>query len=240
MVADHHGQRTDLRELRRRFPLSLKGASLNRLIGIAHQLGFQTRALRLELDELSQLRLPCILHWDLNHFVVLAKAGKSGVTILDPAFGERKLGKAEVSQHFTGVALELTPGTEFEKQAAPPAIKISQLTGPVRGLWRSLAQILLLSVALQVFVLLAPFFMQWVVDQALVSADRDLLAVLGLGFGLACCAAGRWCSCPPGSACSGWAMCSRMRSGCRWTSLKSATSATWSRAWGRCRRSSAR
>lgn len=185
MVADHHGQRIGLAELRRRFPLSLKGASLNRLIGIAHQLGFQTRALRLELDELSQLRLPCILHWDLNHFVVLARVGTSRVTILDPSVGERRLSFAEVSKHFTGVALELTPGSEFKKQDAPPAVRISQLTGLVSGLWRSLTQILLLSVALQVFVLLAPFFMQWVVDQALVSADRDLLTVLGLGFGLA-------------------------------------------------------
>ncbi len=83
------------------------------------------------------------------------------------------------------MALELTPGADFKPQPAPPAVKLSQLTGPVRGLWRSLGMILLLSVALQVFVLLAPFFMQWVVDQAPVSADRDLLTVLGLGFGLA-------------------------------------------------------
>jgi len=185
MVADHHGHRTDLTEFRRRFSVSLKGASLNRLIGIAQQLGFQTRALRLEIEHLGQLQTPCILHWDLDHFVVLARVGRKAVTVLDPAFGERKLSRQEVSKHFTGVALELTPGAEFKQQVAPPAVKISQLTGPVRGLWRALAQILLLSVALQVFVLLAPFFMQWVVDQALVSADRELLTVLGLGFGLA-------------------------------------------------------
>jgi len=170
MVADYHGHRTDLPTLRQRFQLSLKGAPLNRLIGIATTLGFQTRALRLELSDMAQLTTPCILHWDLNHFVVLAKAGKTGITVLDPAFGERKLSYAEASEHFTGVALELTPGVEFKQQPAPPAVKISQLTGPVRGLWRSLGLILLLSIALQVFVLLAPFFMQWVVDQALVSA----------------------------------------------------------------------
>lgn len=67
----------------------------------------------------------------------------------------------------------------------PPSVSIHQLTGRISGLWRALALILLLSVALQAFVLLAPFFMQWVVDQVLVSADRELLTVLGLGFGLA-------------------------------------------------------
>ena len=185
MVLRANGHETSLLELRRRFYVSLKGAKLSRLIDIAQQLGFSTRPLRLDMEDLGMLKLPCILHWDLNHFVVLAKVGKSKITILDPAVGERKLSLAEVSDHFTGVALELTPTAEFKPQNAAPAVTARQLTGPVRGLWRALAQILLLSVALQVFVVLAPFYMQWVVDQVLVSADRDLLTVLGIGFGLA-------------------------------------------------------
>ncbi|WP_274381672.1 peptidase domain-containing ABC transporter [Pseudoxanthomonas koreensis] len=185
MVAAAHGASIALPEMRRRFPLSLKGARLDQLIGTAQRLGFGTRALRLEMEDLGKLRLPCILHWDFNHFVVLARVGKGRATILDPAVGERRLPLAEVSGHFTGVALELAPSAEFKPQKAAPGLSVRQLTGPVRGLWRALAQILLLSVALQVFVVLAPFFMQWVVDQVLVSADRDLLTVLGLGFGLA-------------------------------------------------------
>lgn len=116
MVAEAHELRIGLPELRQRFPLSLKGAKLSHLIHIARQLGFATRPLRLEMEDLGKLKLPCILHWDLNHFVVLAKVGRSKVTILDPAVGERKLSFAEVSAHFTGVALELTPGLEFKPQ----------------------------------------------------------------------------------------------------------------------------
>lgn len=185
MVANANGIRVGLPELCRRFPLSLKGAKLSHLIHIAQQLGFQARPLRLELEDLRELKTPCILHWDLNHFVVLTKASKSSVSVLDPAVGERKLSYAEVSQHFTGVALELVPTAEFRPQKAAPAVTARQLTGPVIGLWRALTQILLLSIALQLFVVLAPFYTQWVVDQVLVSADRDLLVVLGLGFGLA-------------------------------------------------------
>lgn len=185
MVAAASQLHISLPEMRRRFPVSLKGAKLNHLIQIAQQLGFATRPLRLDMEDLGGLKLPCILHWDLSHFVVLTKVGKSKFTILDPAVGERKLGVGEVSKHFTGVALELTPTVEFKPQKAAPSVSVRQLTGLVRGLWRALAQILVLSIALQVFVVLAPFFMQWVVDQVLVSADRDLLAVLGLGFGLA-------------------------------------------------------
>jgi ATP-binding cassette subfamily B protein RaxB len=185
MVASAHGQANGLADLRNRFPLSLKGASLAQLIRIAQRLGFATRPLRLELEDMGKLQLPCILHWNLDHFVVLTKAGKSGITVLDPALGERKLGLAEVSRCFTGVALELSPTAEFKPRKAAPSVTARQLTGRVRGLWGALAQILALSIALQLFVVLAPFFMQWVVDQVLVSADRDLLVVLGLGFGLA-------------------------------------------------------
>ena len=184
MVADHHGCGTTLHESRRRFAPSLKGMNLAGLIRIAGNLGMLARPLRLDLEELPQLQLPCILHWDLNHFVVLTRVRSSRITIVDPAFGERQIDLAEASRHFTGVALELAPGPEFQRKPDPPSVGVRQLTGSIKGLRRSLALILLLSLALQVFVLLAPFYMQWVVDQALVSADRDLLVVLGLGFGL--------------------------------------------------------
>jgi len=184
MVASHHHSPVGLRDLRARFPLSLKGAPLKRLIAIAGELGFTCRALRLELEDLSKLACPAILHWDLNHYVVFAGIKGGKVILHDPALGRRVLPLAEVSTHFTGIALELTPAPDFKRQVAAPSISIRQLTGRTSGLWRALALILLLSVALQAFVLLAPFFMQWVVDQVLVSADRELLTVLGLGFGL--------------------------------------------------------
>lgn len=185
MVADYYGYKNTLQDLRRRFSLSLKGANLKSVMGMAQALGFQTRALRLDMDDITQLKTPCILHWDLNHYVALAKATKTHITIHDPASGIKKLSYEEASKHFTGVALELTPGVEFKKQKKPASVSISQLTGSIKGLWPSLVQILLLSIALQIFVLLGPFFMQWVVDQALVSADRDLLTALALGFGIA-------------------------------------------------------
>lgn len=92
---------------------------------------------------------------------------------------------ADASRHFTGVALELRPTSEFTEQAERSPVTLKQLTGPLRGLKRALTQILLLSLALQVFLLVAPFFMQWVVDQVLVTSDQDLLKVLAVGFGFA-------------------------------------------------------
>lgn len=184
MVCSHHGWRVDLRELRQTSQLSLKGTALPHVMQAASRLGLQSRPLRLELEQLARLQVPCILHWDLSHFVVLTRAGRNRITVLDPAFGKRKLRYGEASEHFTGVALELTPTADFEPRRSAPAISLRQLTGSVTGLWRALALILSLSLALQVFVVIGPFFMQWIVDQVLVSADRDLLTVLAAGFTL--------------------------------------------------------
>jgi ATP-binding cassette subfamily B protein RaxB len=150
----------------------------------ATALGFGCRPLRLDLDELGQLQRPSILHWDLNHFVVLQRVGRRHFVILDPAVGERRLSLAEVSRHFTGVALELTPNADFEPEDARPKLKLSQLTGRVQGLPRALALIFAVALVLELFAVAAPLFNQMVIDDVITSHDVDLLAVLVLGFGL--------------------------------------------------------
>ena len=184
MVATHHGHACDLASLRRRFSLSLKGATMADLVRMAGQLQLQPRALRAEMEHLPQLELPCILHWDLNHFVVLKQVRRGRAVIHDPARGVRSLSLGELSRHFTGIALELTPQAGFKPQTERQSVTLRQLLGRVTGLKRSLLQIFTLALGLEAFVLLSPFFMQWVVDGVLVGADRDLLVTLGLGFGL--------------------------------------------------------
>lgn len=181
MVASYHGHDVDLTSLRRRFSTSLKGVTLARVMTMAGQLGLTCRPLKLGMEEVAHLKTPCLLHWDLNHFVVLRRAGRR-IVIHDPARGIRTLSRSEVSEHFTGVALELTPGADFSPVRERQAVSLRALTGTVRGLLPALAQILGLAVALEVFALAAPFYMQWVLDQVLVSADHDLLTLLGLGF----------------------------------------------------------
>ena len=184
MVAGYHGRRTDLAQLRRQFSISQHGATLGQLIGIAGALGLASRPLRLDLEDLDQLRTPCILHWNLNHFVVLKKVTRRGLLIHDPASGLRRVSLDETSRCFTGVALELWPSAEFRPSAPPPAIRFRDLIGRVDGLLGAGAQVLALAVALEIFALVSPFYLQWVIDHVLVSADRDLLTTLALGFGL--------------------------------------------------------
>jgi ATP-binding cassette subfamily B protein RaxB len=183
MIANYHGHRIDLRSMRRRFPVSsIKGSTLANLINMGHRLGFNPRPLRVELEYLSQLQVPCILHWDLSHFVILKQVTGRRIVLHDPARGLVRLSHEEVSNHFTGVVLELDPANDFEPILERRSVSIRSVTGRIVGIKRSLLRILLLSLALEVFVLVSPFFLQGVIDQVLVSGNQQLLAVLCLGF----------------------------------------------------------
>ena len=183
MVANFHGHRFDLAVMRRRFPVSsVKGTTLANLISLSHRLGFNPRPLRVEPEYLAQLQLPCILHWDMNHFVVLKKVTARRVVLHDPARGLVQVSRGEVSKHFTGVVLELDPAHDFQPIVDTRPVSIGAVTGRIVGIKRSLLKILLLSLTLEVFVLVSPFFLQGVIDQVLVSGNRQLLTVLCLGF----------------------------------------------------------
>ncbi len=184
MIAAFHGHRVGLAALRRRFPLSLKGTTLAGLVDIARRLDLAGRALRLELEDLGSLQRPCVLHWRLDHFVVLKRVGARSIVVHDPACGERRLSLQEADEAFTGVALELWPTPDFVPRRERRSVRLRDLVGRVTGLLPALAQALLLGCALEVFAVVSPLFLQWTVDHAIASADRNLLETLAIGFGL--------------------------------------------------------
>lgn len=187
MVAGYHGLHIDMPTLRRRFSMSLKGTTLKALMQIAEQIGFSARPLRGEIEHLSGLALPAVLHWDLQHFVVLTKVtrGLRGrrFHVHDPAQGARTIGEPELSRHFTGVALELLKSERFRPRRKRSQLRIGQLWSRMSGLWTALRQVLLLSVVLQLVALAMPFYLQLTIDTVFPSFDTDLLRMLAIGFG---------------------------------------------------------
>jgi len=182
MVACYHGHKIDLAGMQRRDLGVGRGARLTDLMHIAAQLQLSARPVKVALEDLQRLETPAILHWDFNHYVVLTKVGRSYVEVHDPALGQRRLDWAEVSRHYTGVALSLAPEAGFQAVEERQRISVRQLLGRVQGLTGAVTSVLLLALALEVFTLAAPLFMQLVVDSAVVSDDRDLLALLAIGF----------------------------------------------------------
>lgn len=182
MIASFHGYQIDLATLRANHTVSLKGATLAQLMKIATALGLQSRPVRLDMSDLERLPLPCILHWDLHHFVVLKQVRPSTLEIFDPARGRRILSLDMASRSFTGIALELAPGLKFERKRERRQLRLGVLLEQVRGFRGTVAKIFALAVAMEVFGLSIPFFSQWVIDDVLVSGDADLLVVLTVGL----------------------------------------------------------
>jgi ATP-binding cassette subfamily B protein RaxB len=162
MVAGHHGYETDLIALRQRYGMSLKGATLKQVMQVAENIGFNARPLRGEIEDLPHLSLPAILHWNLNHFVVLTKisGGLRGTRyhIHDPARGSLVLSREEISRHFTGVALDLLKSESFKPKIERRDLRIGQLWSSMQGFWQTMRQVLLLSLVMQLVVLATPFF----------------------------------------------------------------------------------
>ena len=188
MVASYHGHKLDMPAMRKRLSANLKGMSLQQLIELGDSLGLASRALQCPIDEVHKLAIPCVLHWDLNHFVVLTKVSRKGqaakFSINDPAIGKRTLNAEEFSKHFTGICLELTPTNKFEVKQEQSRMKFTQLWSSMSGLKAGLVKLIGLSLVLQLFALMTPYYMQWVVDEVLISFDKPLLTVLALGFAL--------------------------------------------------------
>lgn len=184
MIANHFGYKTDMNHMRQKFPQTLKGTTLKQLIDIAAAINLSARALKLEVSDLTKLTMPCVIHWDMNHFVVLKQVSSKAIKIIDPARGEVSLSIEEFNKHFTGIALELSPNKQFNKQdQRGPRLTLGEIIASCHGLKSPLTQLLILSVMLQFITLAFPYYLQLIVDQVLPSFDGQFLVVLALGFG---------------------------------------------------------
>ncbi len=175
MVAGYHGYATTTAQLRQRFPVSLMGLSLRQLIQIASRIGLAARAVRCDVDDLEAVTLPAMLHWDLQHFVVLKRVSRVGFEIHDPGRGARTLTRKEMSEHFTGIAVQLEPSAAFTQARAPARLTLSGLIGSFSGLRFTLAKLLVLSIVLELLSLAQPIVLRTVVDVGMTAGDRSFI-----------------------------------------------------------------
>lgn len=184
MISSYHGHCVDLATLRQRYSISSHGATLKQLMSIADRMHLSPRALKADVDSVEKLQMPCMLHWNLNHFVVLKELRRGKYVIHDPAFGERSLTRAEFERHFTGVAVEFTISSDFTPKKEKRQLKLRHFWDSIRGIKRSLAHVLLLALLLQLFAILSPFYLQLVLDDVILHNDQSLLLALAIGFSL--------------------------------------------------------
>jgi len=178
MIGSYYGKTIDLMSLRQKFNISSRGTSLDSLNNIAQQLNMQTRTFSLDISEINQLKLPCILHWNLNHFVLLTGLKNKSLVIHDPAYGRRYVKLSEASRLFTGIAMEMWPDTSFLPEKTVNRIELKSLFGNIRSLKSTLIKIFFYSCVIEVIGVLMPVGTQLVMDHVIPSSDRGLLLLI--------------------------------------------------------------
>ena len=182
MVAGYYGYETDLNTLRQRFALSLKGATLKNLISMANAIHLGSRPVRCDLEDLQKLRLPAVLHWGMNHFVVLSKVRRGKLFIFDPSGGSLWVDAANASKNYTGIAVEMAPSEGFTPQKGGGKLTISSLLVFSAEVKKALVQALLISVVVECFAIITPFYMQILIDQVVISDNYSLLKTVTIAF----------------------------------------------------------
>ncbi|MEM0653336.1 peptidase domain-containing ABC transporter [Klebsiella huaxiensis] len=182
MISGFYGLDIDLFNFRQRFGSPAQGVTLLSLSQTADRAGLKNRALSLDIDEINQLKLPCIIHWGMNHYVVLTKVRKSSFIVHDPALGKRVIGMQEMSNYFTGIALELWPDQNFQQEKAKSRLRLLDLMRNIVGLKSALVKLFAYSVVIEAIGLLLPIGTQMVTDHVIMAHDQSLLAVICIGL----------------------------------------------------------
>lgn len=182
MMSGYFGAKIDLTHTREKVGRPLSGMTLHDMMNGASRLGLASRAVRVGLDSLAELQLPCILHWDMNHYVVLKKVNSKKVVLHDPRCGIVHLNLDKFSEYFTGVAIECLPNESFEAANKIEVPTLRSVVGKTTGLWGALAQIFVMALALQTIGILSPAAMQWLIDSGLQSSDKSLLLTIIAGM----------------------------------------------------------
>ena len=181
MVLASWGCHVSLNECRTVCGISRDGVGAHDLVRAADLFGLKAQGFRVDLDGLDSIALPAILHWNFNHYVVLERVRSTDATIVDPAFGRRRVSLEEVSQCFTGIAISFTRTSAFTKRA-----KDGHDLKPYWPMWRrhipAMGTIVVASLAIQLLGLIAPLATQLLIDHILV--DRQMIWLWGLLFTL--------------------------------------------------------
>lgn len=184
MISQFFGHTLDLCGLRKINKPSTHGVTLRHINKLLIQLGFKTRALRVPLSELHLIKTPAILHWNMNHFVVLKQIKKNKIILHDPAIGVRTCSLDEFSQSFTGIVLEVEKADDFQQVRAQHKLCLYDIIKTVPRFNHLLGLLLLLSLSIELLTLLNPLFIQYVTDQVIASNSLSNLYTVASGFTL--------------------------------------------------------
>ncbi len=195
MIFKYYGMYNIQRVLGQIAQVDTQGTDLYTLSRIAANFGFKAEGYQMEYAYLTEITLPCIAHYEGNHFVVIYKATKTHVWVADPAYGKDKYTREAFEEKWNGIVLTIEP-TEVSFKNKDMMELVEAQREKHEGLYQKfykpvikprkklLWQIVLATLMLQLTGLAVPIFTQTIVDQVLVHENRQLLYSILLGMGV--------------------------------------------------------
>ena len=183
MVLAHHGAWIPLEQLRIACGVSRDGSKASNVVRAARTFGLDARGFRTEPATLRELPMPCIIHWNFNHFVVLEGIDGGDVYINDPAVGRRRTDMVELDLAFTGVVLAMEPTTAFQRSGSKPQ-GLRLLLRELRSSKTAVALLVVVSLALIVPAIVAAGFSKIFIDDILIKHTDSWLIPLLIGMAL--------------------------------------------------------
>ena len=164
MVLAYFRHHAPLSEVRQACGISRDGSTAKNIVVAARSYGLEPLAQRMEPADLADLEVPAILHWEMNHFVVLEQWTPKGAWIADPGLGRRFVSPETFDESFTGICIQFEPGDEFEER--PPArLSAGRYLALLRGAGGALGMVLFASLAIDVIATVVPLTTRAVIDQ---------------------------------------------------------------------------
>ena len=167
MILGYYGRFIPLEKMRIECGVSRDGTNARNIIMAGKTFGLVGKAFKKEPDDLKELPLPLIIHWNFNHFLVLEGFKKGKFFLNDPAVGPRIVTEEEFDESFTGIALMFQPGDDFEKRKETPSFFLS-LSNRLKGSYRSLGYCVLAALAMIIPGMIVPAFTRIFIDDVLV------------------------------------------------------------------------
>ena len=182
MILSYYGRRTSVSEIRERCGLGRDGLSALSIVRAARDYGLRVRAVSLQKNDFRFVRLPAIIHWTFDHYVVLERWSANSVHVVDPGAGRLRFTAEEFESSFTGVVILLEPGPQFIRHNPLPRVTVrSYVANCVKQAPWAFVQILAASLLLQLFGLAVPLLTEVVVDHVIPFHLQSVIMLLGVG-----------------------------------------------------------
>src|SRR5947209_3019726 len=183
MVLTYYGRKTSISELRMHYGVGRDGLSALGIVRAARHYGMRVRAISLRQNDFRFVKLPAIVHWEFNHFLIVERWSRKRIDVVDPARGRYRLTHDEFDAGFTGVVITLEPGVAFDRHAAPSRRAFrTYVQQYIQQAPATFLQLLGASLLLLVIGLALPLLTKVVVDQILPFGMDNVMSVLGIGI----------------------------------------------------------